>query len=291
MSTHLGKIGRLPRVLRDELNQRLDNGEKGEALLRWLNRQPATLKVMQDHFGGSEVTKQNLSVWRDGGFLDWQRQQESLAIAGRLLEDASDLKRLATDGPLADRFSELLAVSLGHLLREAMQLPAGPEKTRAVLGAAEELIRLRQTDRELERAKREETEWQRKQRDLAATDQATAEHERRNKVLEPIHIADRRAFLTTAYGGTEAAERRAWLETAVEFDLPKSEWTPPPKSAPPSAPVAKSVALGSEPPTGAATRPSRNPTPLPRTAPDPVAGVADPGSAPTKVQASPTQSK
>ena len=163
MSTHLGKIGRLPRVLRDELNQRLDNGEKGEPLLRWLNRQPGTLKTMQEHFGSALVTKQNLSEWHQRGYVDWQRQQESMAVAARLLEDASDLKPLATDGPLADRLSELLAVSLGHLLRDAMQLPAGPEKTRAVLGAAGELIRLRQSDRELERAKREEKDWRRKQ--------------------------------------------------------------------------------------------------------------------------------
>ena len=277
MSTHLGKIGRLPRVLRDELNQRLDNGEKGESLLRWLNRQPATLKVMQDHFGGSAVTKQNLSVWRDGGFLDWQRQQESLAIAGRLLEDASDLKRLATDGPLADRLSELLAISLGHLLRDAMQLPAGPEKTRAVLGAAEELIRLRQTDRDLERAKRDEKDWQRQQREFEAADRATADNERKNQLLEPIHVSDRRTFLTAAYGGGEAAERRAWFETAVEFNLPRSEWSPPPK--PPSEIVAGVADPGSELSAGAATPSSREPTP-PQTS-----------TAPSKVQASPTESK
>ena len=36
MST-LGKIERLPREVRDELNRRLDNNEPGGPLLEWLN--------------------------------------------------------------------------------------------------------------------------------------------------------------------------------------------------------------------------------------------------------------
>ena len=31
-----GKIARLPKHLREELNRRLDHGERGQALLHWL---------------------------------------------------------------------------------------------------------------------------------------------------------------------------------------------------------------------------------------------------------------
>ena len=35
-----GKIARLPKHLREELNRRLDHGERGQALLHWLNSRP-----------------------------------------------------------------------------------------------------------------------------------------------------------------------------------------------------------------------------------------------------------
>jgi hypothetical protein len=35
--TRNGKIVRLPRSIREELNRRLDNGEQGKALVEWLN--------------------------------------------------------------------------------------------------------------------------------------------------------------------------------------------------------------------------------------------------------------
>jgi hypothetical protein len=229
MKTRTGKIARLPREVRDELNRRLDNGEDGPSLLAWLNGRPGTLQVMQDHFGGAPVTKQNLSEWRQGGWLDWQRQQEALILADRLLEGAADLEQRAGDGPLTDRMAELLAVALGHLLRDAAHLPAGPEKTRAVLGAAEQLIRLRQTDRDRERATREAREWDRQQRELAEEDRAKAERERKARILAPFHAAQRRRSIATAYGGGEDAEKIAWFTTGVEFDLPECEWAPPPK--------------------------------------------------------------
>jgi hypothetical protein len=236
MRAGTGKIARLPREVRDELNRRLDDGEEGAALLHWLNGRPGTLKAMQDRFAGQPVSKQNLSDWRQGGHLEWQRQQEALDLAGRLLEDAEDVEKLATDGPLADRLAELVAVSLGHLLQAATRLPDGPEKTGAVLKSARELIRLRRADRDYERAQRERKDWQRKQEEQEKCDLENAEQERKDRLLAPIRLTERRQILGLAYSmdgrGEEAARKTAWFQAGVEFDLPESEWTPPPKPAP-----------------------------------------------------------
>ncbi len=35
-----GKIARLPRAIRDELNRRMDDGQTGQELLPWLNGLP-----------------------------------------------------------------------------------------------------------------------------------------------------------------------------------------------------------------------------------------------------------
>ena len=59
--THNGKIARLPRNIRDELNQRLDDGQPGGDILAWLNALP---QVQAAGFGGSGINAQNLSNCR-----------------------------------------------------------------------------------------------------------------------------------------------------------------------------------------------------------------------------------
>src|SRR5687768_16339512 len=75
--TRNGKIARLPRRIRDQLNQRLDNNEPGRNLLEWLNRQPGASHVLTEHFDRRPITEHNLGEWKQGGFLDRQRHQDS----------------------------------------------------------------------------------------------------------------------------------------------------------------------------------------------------------------------
>jgi len=58
------KIARLPLGVREELNRRLENGEPGADLVRWLNGHRETKRVMAARFEGREFTEQNLSEWR-----------------------------------------------------------------------------------------------------------------------------------------------------------------------------------------------------------------------------------
>ncbi len=76
-----GKIARLPRPLREELNQRLHNGEPGVDLIRWLNRLPEVQAILNEHFHGAPIKPQNLSAWNTGGYLDWLTIQELIATA------------------------------------------------------------------------------------------------------------------------------------------------------------------------------------------------------------------
>jgi hypothetical protein len=62
--TRNGKIARLPRAVRTQLNGRLGNGEPGPELLDWLNGLPEVRKVIQSQFDGTPISKQNLSEWR-----------------------------------------------------------------------------------------------------------------------------------------------------------------------------------------------------------------------------------
>jgi len=73
MKARNGKIARLPRPVRQQLNERLERCESSSRLLPWLNALPETRELVQKEFAGVPISKQNLSQWRRGGF------QESLA--------------------------------------------------------------------------------------------------------------------------------------------------------------------------------------------------------------------
>ena len=106
MMKRTGKIARLPRPLRDQLNQRLYHGEPGVELVQWLNALPEVQALLAEHFAGVPISPQNLSEWNNGGFLDWLTTQE-------LLEDAREFAAHAAELPGADGE---LAGSLSHAI-------------------------------------------------------------------------------------------------------------------------------------------------------------------------------
>jgi len=75
-----GKISRLPREIREQLNQRLDGGEPGNRLVVWLNGLPAVQALLAAEFGGAAINEQNLTNWKQGGFRDWVMRQEARTL-------------------------------------------------------------------------------------------------------------------------------------------------------------------------------------------------------------------
>ncbi len=110
-----GKIARLPREIRDELNRRLENGVQGLPLLAWLNAQPEVLGVLARDFGGRLISKQNLCEWRAGGFAEWQARRQTWDQAHELEADADEVKT-AADGRLTDHLATVLAARYASAL-------------------------------------------------------------------------------------------------------------------------------------------------------------------------------
>jgi hypothetical protein len=106
--TRKGKIARLSREVRDELNRRLQDGEPGVRLVAWLNGLPETQKILQSEFAGRPISKQNLCEWKAGGYPEWLARQEMLAQARELAADAKELTA-ATEGRLTDHLATVLA--------------------------------------------------------------------------------------------------------------------------------------------------------------------------------------
>lgn len=154
--SRIGKIARLPKAVRDELNRRLEDGEEGKALVAWLNGHAEVQSVLKAQYDGRAINEPNLTAWRQGGFLDWLRQQEALGVAERLVEETSELGALSQGRLLVDRVAMMAALALGEQLMAAWRMEEGAEKRRAILKLVRGLVRLRKSDREQEQAMREE---------------------------------------------------------------------------------------------------------------------------------------
>jgi hypothetical protein len=169
-----GKIARLPREIRDELNRRLSANEDGGALLRWLNKLPAAKEILAREFEGSAVTKQNLYEWRTGGFAEWEARQAMLEQTGELAADAKELQAV-TEGKLTDHLATVLAARYAAALsgwngeaEEAFQ-----RKLRMLRALCLDIVALRRGDHSGARLRMEE---ERRGREQEKTEQEVLEH-------------------------------------------------------------------------------------------------------------------
>ena len=145
--TRNGKIARLPRDIREQLNRRLQDNEPGGTLLPWLNALPAVQAVLAREFGGVAISKQNLSEWRTGGFAEWQARQEALAQARELAADARELET-AAEGRLTDHLATALAARYACALSGWNGAPTEEfrHQLRALRGLCQDIVELRRGD-------------------------------------------------------------------------------------------------------------------------------------------------
>lgn len=173
--TRNGKIARLPYSIRDILNERLRNGEQGTKLVKWLNRLPEVKEVLAGEFGGRPINEQNLTEWKQGGFNDWLRHQETRAWVRALVDESADLEEEAGDVSVADWLSAPVAIALGRWILEAAAVEKNdPTQRAALLAAAREVTELRRCDHRAERLRIDRERWETEQQD------------RQNKELEEM---------------------------------------------------------------------------------------------------------
>ncbi|HWB07570.1 MAG TPA: hypothetical protein VG796_31395 [Verrucomicrobiales bacterium] len=112
-----GKISRFPSALRDEVNLRLDRNEPGRDIANWLNTLPEVKEALRGApFDGKPINEQNISEWRQGGFVEWQLRNDLFAR----LDDLSSLDdEIQNRTPaIADRAARLLTTHLALLISE-----------------------------------------------------------------------------------------------------------------------------------------------------------------------------
>ena len=154
-STRKGKIAGLPAGIREQVCQKILDGETGSKILPWLNGLAEVKKVLGERFDGVRISDENLTQWRKGGYQDWLSEQKQV----RDLRAKSELA-LAIAKASGGNLSEGAAAIAGGKLLELMEAANGEnindlvDAATAIRGGDIELKKLAVKERDGERADR-----------------------------------------------------------------------------------------------------------------------------------------
>ena len=215
-----GKIARLPKGIREELNRRLRDGKFGPALLKWLNEQRECQDVLDKEFDGRSITKQNLSEWRQGGYEDWLRNEEARQRVQALMEKAGDLENEAGGMAIADRLGTLLAAELAVEMEQLESIQDPKERWARRKDIAQELYRLRREDHHARKLRMAEEQWA-----------IQSKREAKKKLLKLQEAMREKPLAAALHEGKTDRWKWADWEIRVKHDLPMPKWWTNPQTA------------------------------------------------------------
>ena len=152
--TRNGKIARLPRAIREQVNRKLDDGITGVEIVEWLNTLPEAQALMAAEFDGRPIREQNLSEWKAGGYRDWQMRQEALEMVRSLAEEAGELKKAAAKEPLTESLALWVAARYAVAAKKlAAEGVDGEAHWKLLRAFCSDIVALRQGDHSAENLK------------------------------------------------------------------------------------------------------------------------------------------
>ncbi len=234
--TRNGKIARLPRNIREDINRRLDDAEQANTILPWLNGLKEVTELLSREFDGRPINAQNLSDWKQGGFREWQRHREVADRLASLVERSQDLARGPADQPIPEILAGILAAELAaHTLQLLEDATDPSERWVRLRQALRQLHLLRRADSRAARTRIEEARWQIECEEREKEKQAQAVSDAYDEVMQPLRQASMRPVLVAAYGGGPDGEKAAdfILQMQREYgvkELPPPDSKPPPQS-------------------------------------------------------------
>jgi hypothetical protein len=231
-----GKIARLSRALRHELNLRLADNQDGGATLNWLNALPEVKAVLARDFGGEPIGKQNLYEWRQGGFVEWQTRQDLLEQARDLAADAEELDA-AANGKILDGMAAALSVRYAATLAswDGNENDAIRGQLRILRSFTQDIVALRRCQQGAVRLKIDQIPFEREEKKLAdAMAQAKIDKERGDQAQRYLEEKWRQMKLAEAQAAAAAPAMTATAAARPPADrnLPQaSSVSTPPRPA------------------------------------------------------------
>jgi hypothetical protein len=220
-TTHIGKIGRLPKCTRDALGQRIEDNEPGTEIVKWLNGLPGVRSVLKDLFGGRPITEQNLSEWKQTGHPEWARHEASRLTALRLTEHSDDLVEAADGQEISDRLAKVLAAEMAGLALALLEKETDSEKRWQRLCAVhQQLSQLRRDDHRAVRTaiKRERWDEELERQEQEEEERVKKANKERLTALCLAPMLDQN--MAEFFGDSEEGKRKAELLHRIKFDLP-----------------------------------------------------------------------
>jgi len=218
--THIGKIGRLPQDIRNQLGQRIEDGLPGTEIVQWLNSLPEIKKVLKQHFGGRPITEQNLSEWKQTGHPEWLRRQEARLAASEIIEESDELESASDDRPMSDRFAGVLSVEMIRLAMTLLAQETDPEKRCQRLCAVHQVLsQLRRDDHRALQTRIQQEKWEQEVEEEVERDTQAEKDRLIEAILTPIRIQP----IAEALGGGEFGNKRAELIHCIKCDLPYAD--------------------------------------------------------------------
>jgi hypothetical protein len=102
-----GKIARLRKDLRDQVNTMLRDGAPYAQIIRYLAQN-----------GADEINDQNLTNWKDGGYQDWLKEQERLADLQAKREFAFEIVKQNEGSKIHEASLQLAASQLYEVISD-----------------------------------------------------------------------------------------------------------------------------------------------------------------------------
>lgn len=178
-TTRKGKIARLPRTIREALNQKLYDGKPAKEILPWLNADVEVQAILKESFDGEPINEQNLTNWRQGGYQDWCSHQEE-ADRLRTYAELSTTLVQATGLSLSDGAA---AIAAGNILAR-LEGEAGVPKEEVI----SMLVSLRSGDHAVADGKRKDRklDLDTKKAQMKERELALAEEKFRRTLIEKL---------------------------------------------------------------------------------------------------------
>lgn len=207
MTTRNGKIARLPVEVREQLNRRLENGWRGPRLLKWLNDLPEVREVLRREFHGRAISAQNLSQWREGGYPDWLRLQESRDGMQWMAERADELWYRVDEEDFCEQLARIVTVEVARHVRRLEQIEDPKERWRELREVSLELWRLRNATTY---GRGVALNWERWQREVSQENSALEEAQSQK---QGVRQQSQEEYLERLMDRMHEPEIREWVRT------------------------------------------------------------------------------
>jgi hypothetical protein len=217
--SRIGKIARLPRHIRTDLNHRLDDGQEGQPLLDWLNQLPLVEQMIDEQFDGVPISPQNLSEWRQGGFREWLLRQELIEQACVSEDWADDLDDQLITSQLPGKLAGLVAARYAALLSQwnGELNPEMVDRLSLLRNLNKDIALLQRTLQAAEKQKREQ--------EKAENDEEQWElEEEKKRATAPMMAKLEAEAMALAFGGGPKAQQIGQYMAAVKHDLSPKYW-------------------------------------------------------------------